>query len=151
MVLDLRSTLPQLLAPAIAWAELISQQVQREGECLNAAGLAIAWNVGVKRPELIRAMIVDRLPLPTEPLLQQAALQTGLLDSKMCGLTLDYSILFVRGHMERLLSHECRHVYQYEEAGSIAAFLPVYLSQIIEFGYADAPLEKDARNHEVPA
>lgn len=151
MVLDLLSALPQLLTPAIAWAERLSQQVQREGECLNAEGLALAERVGVKRPELIRTMIFERLPLPTEPLLQQAALQTGLLGPEMTGLTLGHSILIVRGHMEPwLLSHECRHVHQYENYGSIAAFLAVYLRQIVEVGYLSAPLEKDARNHEVP-
>jgi hypothetical protein len=46
----------------------------------------------------------------------------------MIGLTLGHSILIVRGYMgNRLVSHECRHVYQYEIHGSIAAFLPVYL------------------------
>ena len=34
-------------------------------------------------------------------------------------------------------------------AGSIADFLPVYLRQIVEAGYFNAPLEKDAREHEI--
>jgi hypothetical protein len=45
----------------------------------------------------------------------------------------------------RLLAHECRHVYQYEVAGSIEAFLPLYLQQIAEFTYDRAPLELDAQ------
>jgi hypothetical protein len=53
------------------------------------------------------------------------------------------------GHVDpRLLRHEFRHVHQYEMAGSIIAFLPVYLGQIVQFGYRDAPLEVDARAHE---
>jgi hypothetical protein len=51
----------------------------------------------------------------------------------------------------RLLSHECRHVHQYEAHGSIAAFLPVYLEQIATVGYRNSPLEQDARAHEVDA
>jgi hypothetical protein len=47
-----------------------------------------------------------------------------------------------------LLSHECRHAYQYETYGSIAAFLPVYLDQIASVGYLDAPFEQDARTNE---
>jgi len=82
-------------------------------------------------------------------MLRQAALQTGLLGPGMIGLTLGYSIFVVRGYMEfRLLSHECRHVYQYETYGSIAAFLPVYLEQIATVGYLDAPFEQDARANE---
>ena len=67
----------------------------------------------------------------------------------MVGLTLGYSIFAVKGYLSRrLLSHECRHVYQYETYGSIAQFLPVYLDQIIAFGYEGAPLEQDARANE---
>jgi len=33
--------------------------------------------------------------------------------------------------------------------GSLARFLPAYLQQIVDFGYATAPLEQDARAHEV--
>jgi hypothetical protein len=40
-------------------------------------------------------------------------------------------------------------VHQYERAGSIAAFLPVYLQQIVELGYNNAPFEIDARSHEL--
>jgi hypothetical protein len=36
-------------------------------------------------------------------------------------------------------------VYQYERAGSIAAFLAKYVPDVIEFGYRDAPDEVDAR------
>ena len=61
----------------------------------------------------------------------------------MIGLTLGYSIFIVRGHMgRRLVSHECRHVYQYETHGSIAAFLPVYLQQIATVGYQNAKLSR---------
>jgi hypothetical protein len=61
-------------------------------------------------------------------------------------MTLGYGIFVEAEHASiRLLSHECRHVYQYEQAGSIDAFLTEYLTQIATVGYADAPLEADAR------
>jgi hypothetical protein len=67
----------------------------------------------------------------------------------MVGLTLGHSIFICRGHQtRRLLSHELRHVHQYEAHGSIAEFLPVYLQQIAEVGYANAPFEIEARAHE---
>jgi hypothetical protein len=54
----------------------------------------------------------------------------------MTGLTLGYAILICHGHMShRLLSHECRHVAQYEQVGSIAAFLSAYLGAIVQVGY----------------
>jgi len=73
-----------------------------------------------------------------------------MLGPDMAGLTLGYGIYVRHGHDTlRLLSHEFRHVYQYEAAGSIAAFLPGYLQQIVTVGYDDAPLEVDARVHEI--
>jgi hypothetical protein len=86
MVFDLQSVLPQLLAPAIAWAELQSRQVQQEGEVLSPASLVLAKRAGIKQPDLVRIKIVDQLPLPTEPLLRQAALQTGSLGPGRLGL-----------------------------------------------------------------
>jgi hypothetical protein len=146
MTLDLQSLLPRLLPGAIAWAEAQSQRAAAAGRSLDDAGLALARSVGVRRPERIRMLLVDRLPFPEEPILRQAAMQTGLLGFGMVGLTLGYSIFLVEGHeTPRLLSHECRHVHQYEALGSIPAFLSVYLDQIVRFGYDDAPLERDAR------
>jgi hypothetical protein len=102
------------------------------------------------RPEQIRIAFVESLTLPDDEMLRRAALETGLLGPGMVGLTLGYSVLICQGHDSlRLLSHEFRHVYQYEQVGSIAAFLPVYLQQIAVFGYSDAPYEIDARAHEI--
>ena len=142
--------LPQLLPHAIAWAEFQSQYVASSGMALQEEFLDIARRVGVKHPELIRVKLVDQLPLPEESVLRQAAIETGLLGPNMVGLTLGYSILLVQGNEGvRLISHECRHVYQYEMFGSVEEFIPVYLQQLIEFGYENAPLEVDARAHEI--
>ena len=94
--------------------------------------------------------IVSELPLPDDPELRGVALQIGLLGPEMVGLTLGHGIYICEGHVSnRLISHECRYVYQYETAGSIKDFLPVYLQQIALSGYHDAPFEVDARDHEI--
>jgi hypothetical protein len=150
MPFDLLSVLPQLLPSAIEWVEAQSLRVQQTGHLLDEAGLALARRVGVQHPERIRTQLVDALPLPDEPALRQAAIATGLLGPGMIGVTFGHSIFVVRGHIgPRLLSHECRHVCQYEIAGSVAAFLPIYLQQIATVGYLNAPLEQDARAHEI--
>lgn len=146
---DLRAALPTLLPKAIAWAEGQATQVACSGRTLDKSELELARRVGVARPELIRLALVAALPMPDDPDLQAAAVQTGLLGPKTVGLTLGYSVFICRDYITpRLLSHEFRHVYQYEQAGSIAAFLPGYLQQIVQFGYAGAPLELDACAHE---
>jgi hypothetical protein len=148
--MDLRAALPHLLPLAIEWAEKRSSEIRANGAALTDEYSAVARAVGVARTELVRVMFTPALPLPEHPLLRQAAIQTGLLGPSMVGLTLGYGVLVVNGHASRrLLSHELRHVHQYEAAGSIAAYLPVYLKQIVDFGYANAPLERDARGHEI--
>lgn len=150
MKFDLRSALPFLLPKAIAWAEERAAEIATSGALLDQMGLSIAQRVGVARPELIRVLRVSRLPLPADSQLRQATLATGLLGPGTVGLTLGHGIYLCHDHEAvRLLSHECRHVYQYEQAGSIAAYLPVYLQQIVNVGYANAPFEIDARGHEI--
>lgn len=146
-----RVDLPTLLPRAIAWAQARAAKAAAVGAPLDASELEIARKVGVARPELVRVETVgDRLPMPEEPALRAAALQAGLLAPGMVGLTLGYSIFICAGHKtRRLLSHELRHVYQYEQHGSIPGFLPLYLKQVIEVGYRDAAFERDAREHEL--
>jgi len=144
--LNLPSVLPQLLPKAIAWEEMQSQDIAQTGQGLDATNLALARSVGVRNPERIRVKIVSAIPLPPDAELQHAAIQTGLLGQGSAGLTLGYGIFIAAGNFTtRVLSHECRHVQQYEAKGSIAAFLPDYLQQIVTVGYDNAPLELDAR------
>jgi hypothetical protein len=151
MPVDLKAVLPQLLPKAIAWAEAQAAQIASSGRSLDEGEMQLAQSVGVARPECVRVALVDALPLPDDPELAAAALQVGLLGPGMVGLTLGQSIFICRGHeTKRLLSHELRHVHQYEQAGSIADFLPGYLQETVLFGYIAAPLEQDARAHEVP-
>ena len=147
--MDLRAALPTLLPLAIEWAEETSSQGANHGISLSPAGEAIARRVEVQHPEQIRVVIADELPRPEHPALQSAAVASGLLGPGMAGITLGYSVFVRRGFDTiRVLSHEFRHVFQYEQAGSIASFLPTYLGQIAEVGYMEAPFEVDARSHE---
>lgn len=150
MPTELQALLPILLPRAIEWVNAQSKNILGSGSPLNDSGLSLARVVGVARPENIRILVVTELPLPSDSDLQRVALETGLLGPEMIGVTFGYGIYVCDGHISnRLISHECRHVYQYEVAGSIAAFLPVYLQQIATVGYHDAPLEIDARQHEI--
>lgn len=150
MPINLRAELPRLLPGAIAWAEARAREVAATGVALNGAEAEIAARVGVQRPELIRVAVVESIPQPDDPTLRTAAIQTGLLRPDTVGLTLGYSIFVVRGHRSvSVLSHEFRHVHQYEAHGSIADFLPLYLQQIVEVGYDNALYELDAQAHEI--
>ncbi len=150
MPTDLELRLPSLLPKAIAWVSAQSRLILETGSPLDERGLRLARAVGVSYPEKIRVSAVQALPLPDDPELQSVAVETGLLGPQMIGVTLGYGVYVREGYISnRLISHECRHVHQYEAAGSIEAFLPVYLHQIATVGYHDAPLEIDARRHEL--
>jgi len=148
--MDLGRELRLLLPRAIVWAQDVSSVAFVGGLSLPAELQDLARSVGVAHSGRIRVLLVDALPLPSDPQLREAALTMGLMGPQMAGITLGYAVLIVRGQdTPRLLSHEFRHVAQYEQAGSIAQFLPVYLQQIAQYGYVDAPLEVDARDHEI--
>ncbi|WP_092353485.1 hypothetical protein [Collimonas sp. OK242] len=153
MTFDLRAALPYLLPKAIAWAEEREAEILRTGIPLNEYDFTIAKRVGIARPERVRVVLVDdQLPLPSDPELQHACVTTGLFGPHMAGITLGHGIYICRPHASiRLLSHECRHVYQYEQAGSIAVFLHAYLHEIADYGYENSPFEIDARVHEIRA
>jgi len=139
----------RLVPRAIAWAEVRSADILATGRPLNDFGRRLAKSVGVTRADLIRVSLARQIPLPDDPELRAFAIEKRLLGPKTFGLTLGYGIYIIDGHAsDRLISHECRHVFQYEAAGSIATFVPLYLEQIDQCGYEQAPYEIDARLHE---
>ena len=146
---DLAAVLPKLLPQAIEWVEFRSAEILSSGQPLTTEGINVARSVGVLDPNRIRVELVQSLPLPDDQKLRDVALQTGLLGPDMAGVTFGYGIYVCTDHVtNRLLAHECRHVFQYEDAGSIAAFLPVYLQEIVQYGYFESPFEVDARQYE---
>jgi hypothetical protein len=151
MNFDPSNALPELMPGAVAWAQAQAENAVRAGRALVEPFLSIARGVGVALPERIRILDVASLPMPKDPQLQQVATAAGLFGPDMVGLTLGYAVLVCPdyGQDTRLLSHEFRHVHQYEQAGSVGAFLHAYLQQIIAVGYHNAPFEIDARAHEL--
>lgn len=146
----LAALLPQLMPAAIAWAEQSAEEIAKTGFPLSEASLALATRVGVLHPELVRLKFVDAIPKPDEPSLRVAIELGDFFGPNTAGLTLGHSI-YIRNETatSRLISHELRHVHQYEAAGSIALYLPIYLSQIVQYGYENAPYEVDARANEI--
>lgn len=146
---DLATVLPKLLPQAIEWVESCSVEILSKGTPLTAVGIKVARSVGVLNPEKIRVELVESLPLPDDQMLRDVALQAGLLGPDMAGITFGHGIYACTDRVKNsLIAHECRHVFQYETAGSIAAFLPRYLQEIVKYGYLESPYEMDARQYE---
>jgi hypothetical protein len=148
-VSDLAAVLPRLLPLAVAWIETQELDVLATGRVLSDVENQLAVAVGVQFPDRVRIEVVNQLPQPSHPELLAVADQTGLLGPHMAGVTFGNAIFVRHGQVSnRLVSHELRHVHQYEAAGSIGAFLGTYLHQIATVGYECAPLEIDAMKYE---
>ena len=142
---------PLLLLPlatplVTAWAAWQRRRVLALGRPLDAEQCTIAAAVGVRQPQRIRVLLVDRIPFPGGRVADWLALRFGLPGPHVDGMALGHALL-LRRHAAtlRLLAHECRHVQQCESAGSLRAFLGNYLRQVAHHGYAEAPYEVDAR------
>lgn len=135
---------------AAKWVTRQQEIILESGVSLTSEQIVIASHVGVLRPEKIRILSVVRISPPDDPLLRKVAEEMNFLGPDTIGLTLGYGIYLREGYItDRLLSHEFRHVQQYEVAGSIRAFAAEYIQQIFQYGYYDAPYEVDARAHEI--
>jgi hypothetical protein len=147
---EISARIPVLAPRAVAWAEKMQAQALATGAPIGSRVLSMARHVGVGNPSRVRIVVVDRVPLPDEPMLKAAALEVGLSQSSAAGMTLGYAIFVRRGYEDdvRLISHELRHVAQYEAAGGIAPFLARHLVDLAQKGYEDSAFEVDARAHE---
>jgi len=143
------TVLEALLPAAVAWAEEECVRGLAAGMPLSPDFLRIARRAGVQAPDRIRLTVSRELPEPGDAALRQAAGRYGFFGPGMVGLTLGDAIFVLDGHVApRILSHECRHVQQYEAHGGIRSFLPIYLPDVLAAGYRESRFERDARSHE---
>jgi hypothetical protein len=147
--LDLIKLLPRLLPPATAWVQAQEAKILASGRPLSETETKLAVLVGVQHPGAVRIAVVRNIPTPEDFELRSIAAETNLIGPNTGGITFGHGVYILEGHVtNRLVSHELRHVHQYETFGSIGAFLTTYLEQIATVGYDRAPLEMDARSFE---
>jgi hypothetical protein len=142
--------LAQTMPATLAWAASVNAAVLAQGKPLSLWQAADAVEVGVLRPEAVRILRVPGLPQPDCPHFRGLATQSGLDLGQSAGMALGYAVLICHSALgdRRVLRHELRHVAQFEQSGDLSRFLDLYLAQIAQHGYRDAPFEVDARRHE---
>lgn len=141
-----RRLIPLALPLVWAWSALKRRQAVSLGRPLTDHELDLARRVGVREPHRIRLCRVTKAPFPFAALVDRVAAWMGLPGTSIDGVTLgDAIFLCGSSHSDMLIAHECRHVAQFERAGSLWAFLRRYLVQVAAVGYADAAYECDAR------
>ena len=136
-----------LAVPVTPWAWYHERRILRAGRELAAVELADARQLGVCSPERVRVLAVDRVPNPLGPLFRLLSRSTGIACFDPSGLTLRYGIFAVppMDRDRRLLTHEFVHIVQYQQAGSLWAFLWRYIYQCLADGYVGAEWEREAR------
>src|SRR5207253_8818274 len=137
-----------LLPLACEWAASQEQHILATGETLSDTMLTDARLVGVSVPERVRLLYVPEIPIPDDPVLRAATLETQLLSPLTRGLTLRYGI-FIRSdcRLDRtMVIHELGHTAQYERLGGFQPFLRRYLFECLTIGYPEAPMEQDRKS-----
>lgn len=142
----LAAALADGLAPALTrWAGAQERRIIAEGRCLPADLRAFAARLGIERPEELRCLEIEPIPLPLPQVWVKCCQRLGLPVFAPGGMALGRGIFLLPGQMKSL-RHELVHVLQYQRLGGIRPFLKRYLMECLETGYADASLEQEARN-----
>lgn len=138
----------ELLPQFITWAEGMERTGIRQGTPLNKHDLSLAREIGIKAPEKIRVLQVERIPYPYEnAALKAMGESVGLIGEGIINnaQVFGYSIYVRKGYEFNLpqLAHELVHVLQIERA-SFGEVVVQHISDLGKYDYANAPLEAEA-------
>ena len=118
------------LAPLAAqWAKRQEAYILEHGVPLTADQTADAFLVGVAEPARVRALVVDRIPLPDDEELARAARGAQIITDASRGVAIGYAII-IRADSWRnreILLHQLVHVAQCERSGGLEKFVNEYL------------------------
>ncbi|MEM7372152.1 MAG: hypothetical protein AAF587_26275 [Bacteroidota bacterium] len=136
-----------ILLPMVThWVEEQERMIEQEGVPLSMDQQLDAYEIGIKQIDRVRLMKVERIPLPTHPVLKAGLKLTNLISPHTVGISFRYGI-YIRSdcwNQRRLVVHEMTHTMQYERFGGIEEFLRAYLHECLTTGYPYGPLEQEA-------
>ena len=137
------------LAPlAYQWAKQQEAYILRHGARLGAHQVADAVRAGVQNPERVRVLVVDRIPLPDDKELAEAARRAQIITEASRGVAIGYGIIIRADSWQNreLLLHQLVHVAQCERYGSLEAYVGEYLSDRVSSpDFSAGSLEEEAR------
>jgi hypothetical protein len=119
----------QLLPAAYQWVKTQEEFILSRGVALTARQTDDARRAGVQNSSRVRVLVVDRIPLPEDPELAEAARLTQIISDKSRAVALGYGII-VRADRwgdRELLVHNLVHVAQYERCGDLEEWVKQYL------------------------
>ena len=116
-----QGTFDQLLPLAYQWAKAQEEYVLAHGAPLSPQHTADARLAGVKDCERVRVLVVDRIPLPEDPELAEAARRIQILteDTRCVGVGHAIIIRAEAWGDRELLLHNLVHIAQCERSGGL--------------------------------
>lgn len=134
---------------AVAFVEESDREVAQRGRPLVPEEIALALAAGVTHPEQVRVLVAERFIAPSDPAFAVEARKLGIGAASEGGRTTGHGIQLKPKYATSrwILAHELTHVGQYEQLGT-AGFVHEYLTELLLFGYARAPLEAAAHANE---
>lgn len=115
------------------------------GTPLNAEGIELARSLGVKNPEKIRIVVVDKIPKfrTADKLAEATPAFTG--SATIAGITAGYGIFLAKAYEDKIwvLAHELVHVAQFERWGLEGLVRRVVTQQVALPGRL-IPVEREA-------
>jgi hypothetical protein len=125
-----QETFEHLLPLACQWAKTQEEFILARGAPLGPAQIEDARRVGVQDISRVRVLVVDRIPLPDNAELADAAARTDIITGDSRGVAIGHGIIIRadRWGDRELLLHELVHVAQCERSGGLEPYVKQYLS-----------------------
>jgi hypothetical protein len=119
------------LAPlALNWAKEQEALILKHGIPLTSGQIADAQRCRVQNWSRVRVLVVDRIPLPDDEELADAAQRAQIITDASRGVAIGHGILIRADSWGKreLLLHQLVHVAQCERSGGLESFVGEYLS-----------------------
>lgn len=119
------------LAPlAFHWAKRQESLILEYGTPLTPGQIADAQRCGIRDWARVRILVVDRIPLPDEEELAEAAQSAQIITDASRGVAIGHGIIIRADSWGKreLLLHQLVHVAQCERSGSLESFVGEYLT-----------------------
>jgi len=120
----------RLVLLAAEWAKRQEAYVLEHGVPLRAGQIADARRAGVHDLGRVRVLVVDRIPLPDNEDLANAARQAQIITDASRGVAIGHAVIIRADSWKNreLLLHQLVHIAQCERSGGLDSFVREYLS-----------------------
>lgn len=147
-------TFESLLASAYEWAREQEKFILARGAPLGRRECADARKAGVQDSARVRVLVVDRIPMPEDQELADAARRNQILTEASRGFAIGYGVV-IRADCwgdRKLLAHQLVHVAQCERSGGLEQYLHQYLRDrrtCTQFTTGSFEAEAQQKAHEI--